>query len=70
MMNDVKALCDARAVPNLVSFCGAYHVPDGGQVRGQVGGHRDGVPPLHSDSGRVACSGAGRGHSGDGQGIS
>ena len=36
MMNDVKALCDARAVPNLVSFCGAYHVPDGGQVRGQA----------------------------------
>jgi hypothetical protein len=21
-----------RSVPNLVSFCGAYHVPDGGQV--------------------------------------
>ncbi|GAX73570.1 hypothetical protein CEUSTIGMA_g1021.t1 [Chlamydomonas eustigma] len=32
MMNDVKALCDARSVPQLVSFCGAYHVPDGGQI--------------------------------------
>lgn len=32
MMNDVKALCDARAVPGLVSFAGAYHMPDTGQI--------------------------------------
>ncbi|KAL6760254.1 mitogen-activated protein kinase [Haematococcus lacustris] len=32
MLNDVKALCDAQTVPGLISFCGAYHVPDTGQI--------------------------------------
>jgi serine/threonine protein kinase len=32
MLNDVKALCDAQAVPGLVSFCGAYHNPESGQI--------------------------------------
>lgn len=32
MMNDVKALCDAGSMPSLISFCGAYHIPDGGQI--------------------------------------
>mmetsp|Transcript_9782 Transcript_9782/g.24382 ORF Transcript_9782/g.24382 Transcript_9782/m.24382 type:complete len:480 (-) Transcript_9782:340-1779(-) len=32
MLNDVKALCDAQAVPGLISFCGAFHVPDSGQI--------------------------------------
>lgn len=32
MLNDVKALCDAQTVPGLVSFCGAYHIPESGQV--------------------------------------
>jgi serine/threonine protein kinase len=32
MLNDVKALCDAKAVPGLISFCGAYHNPDSGQI--------------------------------------
>jgi len=32
MLNDIKALCDASAVPGLISFCGAYHVPESGQI--------------------------------------
>ncbi|KXZ43451.1 hypothetical protein GPECTOR_90g538 [Gonium pectorale] len=33
MLNDLKALCDsANAVPGLVSFYGAYHVPESGQI--------------------------------------
>ncbi|PNW81498.1 hypothetical protein CHLRE_06g249150v5 [Chlamydomonas reinhardtii] len=33
MLNDLKALCDApNNVPGLVSFYGAYHVPESGQI--------------------------------------
>ena len=32
MLNDVKALCDASTVPGLISFCGAFHTPESGQV--------------------------------------
>ncbi len=33
MLNDLKALCDAPTkVPGLVSFYGAYHVPESGQI--------------------------------------
>eukprot|EP00983_Pelagomonas_calceolata_P108170 1159427-Pelagomonas_calceolata.AAC.1 len=32
MLNDVKALCDARAVPGLIAFAGAFHMPDSGQI--------------------------------------
>nr|ADI46833.1 MAPKK1f [Volvox carteri f. nagariensis] len=33
MINDLKALCDAPSnVPGLVSFYGAYHVPESGQI--------------------------------------
>lgn len=27
-----QALCDARAVPGLIAFAGAYHLPDSGQI--------------------------------------
>nr|BCL66198.1 serine/threonine-protein kinase [Volvox reticuliferus]BCL66266.1 serine/threonine-protein kinase [Volvox reticuliferus] len=32
MINDLKALCDAPNMPGLVSFYGAYHVPESGQI--------------------------------------
>ncbi|PNH03249.1 Mitogen-activated protein kinase kinase 1 [Tetrabaena socialis] len=32
MLNDIKALCDAPNIPGLVSFYGAYHVPESGQI--------------------------------------
>jgi hypothetical protein len=33
MLNDLKALCDgSNNVPGLVSFFGAYHVPESGQI--------------------------------------
>lgn len=27
-----QALCDSRAVPGLIAFAGAYHMPDSGQI--------------------------------------
>lgn len=36
MLNDLKALCDAPNIPGLVSFYGAFHVPESGQVRQQA----------------------------------
>lgn len=33
MLNDLKALIDApKNIPGLVSFYGAYHVPESGQI--------------------------------------
>lgn len=32
MMNDIKALCNADDIPELIKFRGAYHCPDGGQI--------------------------------------
>jgi len=28
----LQALCDVRAVPGLIAFAGAYHMPDSGQI--------------------------------------
>lgn len=43
MMNDIKALVDmsSSSSPHLITFLGAFHIPDSGQVRmlrGDVGG--------------------------------
>jgi serine/threonine protein kinase len=32
MLNDVKALCNAPDVPGLITFLGAYHTPEAGQI--------------------------------------
>jgi hypothetical protein len=32
LVHITQALCDARAVPGLVHFAGAYHMPDSGQI--------------------------------------